>query len=284
MTGYVAVDVDCTRHTRDMSGESFDIETDSGGLAAEALGTDAELIDLLEHFTLKICVVRIGVGGVDGSHDSLLCKESCLIECAADSDADYDGRTGIGTCGLNCLNDEVLDTLETCRGLEHTDSRHVLAAEALGAYCDLEVLAGNDLSVDHCGSVVAGVAAANGVCNYRLTKVAVGITAAYALVDGIGKVAAYDMYVLTDLKEYASHAGILTDRNVLVIRDLEVLDNVIKNTLSDLAVLTSTAILYCTLNIGRKMSVCIDTELFNGIDDLLYVNFTHFLSFSYKID
>jgi hypothetical protein len=82
--------------------------------------------------------------------------------------------------------------------------------------------------------------------------------------------------VLTDLKEYASHTGILTDRYVLCICDLEVLDDVIKNALSDLAVLASAAILYCTLNVGGKMIVSIDTKLFNGIDDLLYVNFTHF--------
>ena len=84
------------------------------------------------------------------------------------------------------------------------------------------------------------------------------------------------MEVLTDLEEYASHTGILTDRYVLVICDLKVLDDVIKNALSDLAVLASAAILDCTLYVGGKMVVSIDTELFNGIDDLLYVNFAHF--------
>ncbi len=276
MTGNVAVDVDCTRHTRDVSGKSFNVQTDSGGLAAKSLRTDTELVDLLEHFFLEVSIVRIGMAGVDGSHDSLLCEESSLIEGAADSNADYDGRTGVGACSLNGLDDEVLDTLETCGGLKHTDSRHILASEALRAECDLEILAGNDLGVDHCGSVVTGVAAANRVANNRLTEVAVSISAAYALVDSLGKVAANDVEVLTYLEEYASHTGILTDRYVLIVCDLKVLDDVIKNALSDLAVLASAAILYCTLNIGRKMVICIDTESFNGIDDLLYVNFAHF--------
>ena len=282
MTGNVAVDVDCTGHTRDVSGKSFDVEADCGGLAAEALGTDAESVDLFEHFLLEVSVVRIGMAGIDGSHDSLLCKESRLIEGAADSDADNDGRTGVGACSLNGLDDEVLNALKTCGGLKHTDSGHILASEALGANGDLEVLAGNDLGVDHCGSVVAGVAAANGVAYYGLTEITVGVSSANALVDSVAKVAANDMYVLADLEEYASHTGILTDRYVLVICDLEVLDDVIKNTLSDLAVLASAAILDCTLNVGGKMSVSIDTKLFYCINDLLYVNFTHFLSFSYK--
>ena len=72
-----------------MCGKSFNIQTDSGGLAAEALGTDAESVDLLEHFLLEVSVVRIGMRGVDGSHNSLLCKESCLIEGAADSDIGF---------------------------------------------------------------------------------------------------------------------------------------------------------------------------------------------------
>jgi hypothetical protein len=216
------------------------------------------------------------MAGVDGSHNSLLCEESSLIEGTADSNADYDGRTGVRTCSLNGLDDEVLDTLETCGGLKHTDSGHILATEALRAECDLEVLTGNDLGIDHCGSVVAGVTAANGIANNRLTEVAVSISAAYALVDSLGKVAANDVEVLTDLEEYTSHTGILTDRYVLCVCDLEVLDNVIKNALSDLAVLASAAILDRALYVGGKMVVSIDTESFNGIDDLLYVNFTHF--------
>ena len=276
MTGNVAVDIDCARHTRDVSGESFNVKTDSGGLSAEALRTDAECVDLLEHFLLKVCIVRIGMTGVDGSHNSLLCEESSLIEGAADSNADYDGRTGVGACSLNGLDDEVLDTLKTCGGLEHTDSGHILASEALGAKSDLEVLAGNDLGIDHCGSVVTGVAATNRVANNGLTEVAVSISAAYALVDSLGKVAANDVEVLTDLEEYASHTGILTDRYVLCVCDLKVLDDVIKNALSDLAVLASAAILDRALYVGGKMIVSIDTESFNSIDDLLYVNFTDF--------
>jgi hypothetical protein len=216
------------------------------------------------------------MAGVDGSHNSLLCEESSLIEGTADSNADYDGRTGVRTCSLNGLNDEILDTLKTCGGLEHTDSGHILATEALRAECDLEVLTGNDLGVDHSGGVVTGVAAANGVAYDGLTEVAVSISAAYALVDSLGKVAANDVEVLTDLKEYASHTGILTDRYVLCVCDLKVLDNVIKNALSDLAVLASAAILDRALYVGGKMVVSIDTESFNSIDDLLYVNFTHF--------
>ena len=129
--------------------------------------------------------------------------------------------------------------------------------------------------------VVSGVAAANGVANYGLTEVAVSISAAYALVDSLGKVAANDVEVLTDLKEYASHTGILTDRYVLAVRDLEVLDDVIKNSLCDLAVLTSTAILYSTLNVRGKVCISVNTKLLNNVSDLLYVNFAHFYASKY---
>ena len=59
MTCYMAVDVNCTWHTCDMSRHSLNVQTDSCGLSAKALRSDTKLVDLLQHLFLKICIVRI---------------------------------------------------------------------------------------------------------------------------------------------------------------------------------------------------------------------------------
>ena len=84
------------------------------------------------------------------------------------------------------------------------------------------------------------------------------------------------MYVLTDLKEYASHTCILADRHAFVIGNFEVFDDIIKNAASDIAVLASTASADCALDVLGKMSVSVDTKLFNDVCNKAYINFTHF--------
>ena len=101
MSCNVAVDVYCYGKSRDVSGELFNVYCQCCCSAAEALGADAESVDLLKELFLKVSIEGILVSHVNGTEKSLLCKVSSLIECAADTYADNDGRTGIGACFLN---------------------------------------------------------------------------------------------------------------------------------------------------------------------------------------
>ena len=95
MSGHVAVDVDGNRQAGNVSGEFFDVDSQGSGLAAKALRTDAEGIDLLQHFLLQLSVERLGVAAVGRTHQSLLCQISSLVEGAADTDANHDGGAGV---------------------------------------------------------------------------------------------------------------------------------------------------------------------------------------------
>ena len=83
------------------------------------------------------------------------------------------------------------------------------------------------------------------------------------------------MDILTNFKEYACHSGILTDRNILTVRNIKILDNVIKDTFCDLAVLAGTAGFDSILHIFREMFIGFDTEFFDNLCKSAYFDFSH---------
>ena len=90
------------------------------------------------------------------------------------------------------------------------------------------------------------------------------------------------MYVLSDLKEHTRHTCILADRYILAVRDLKVLDDIVQDTLSDLSVLTGTAVTDRTFYISRKMIVGIDAE---SLDYITLISRMEVNSFpDYKVD
>ena len=83
------------------------------------------------------------------------------------------------------------------------------------------------------------------------------------------------MYILSDFKEYACHSCILADRHILVICNVKILDNVVKDSLGDLSVFACTACFDRTFYVFRKMFICFDTEFFDDICKSAYFYFTH---------
>ena len=75
------------------------------------------------------------------------------------------------------------------------------------------------------------------------------------------------MYVLTDLQKDACHTGILTDRNLLILCDLIVLDDVVEDTAGNLSVLAGTTGLDSGLNIRWQDLICLDAETLDGVCD-----------------
>ena len=94
-------------------------------------------------------------------------------------------------------------------------------------------------------------------------------------VDGVFQIA-HNVDILADFQEYTGHTGVLADGNIFAVSNVVVFNDLVQNALGNSAVLASAAILDRALYVGGKMVVSIDTKLFNGIDDLLYVNFAHF--------
>ena len=144
-----------------MSRHCLDVEADGCGLSAKALRSDAEFVDFLQHFFFQICVERIRVLRIDRAHQCFFRKQCTFIEGSADTNADYHRRAWVRACCLNNFQDEILDSLKTCGRFEHTDHTHIFASEAFRAYGNFDLLARNDLGVEHSRCIVAGVSSSD---------------------------------------------------------------------------------------------------------------------------
>ena len=152
----------------------------------------------------------------------------------------------------------------------------VLASEAFRANGDFHIFSGNNLCVNHGRCVIAGVSTANRVFYDRFAKVAVCISAAYALVDGIGEISSNEMYILSDFQENTGHSCILADGYTLLICNVKVFNDIVQNTFGNLAVLAGTAGCNGVFYVFGKMFICFDTEFFDDICKSAYFYFTHF--------
>ena len=260
-----------------MGGQSFNVQTDGSGLAAKALRADAQSIDLLKHFIFQFCVEGVGMMGVQGAHNGLLGQQGGLVESAADAHTDDHGRTRVGAGIFHSFQDEILDALQTCRGLKHPDGAHVLAAEALGAYGDLHLVTGDDLGVEHGGGVVAGVATTDGIAYHGLAQIALVVATADAFVHGKPQIAAHKVDILADLQEDTGHAGVLTDGDIFPVSNIVVFNDVIQHALGDFAVLAGAAALNGALYITGQVVVGFNAQPLHHIGDLADFNFTHSL-------
>ena len=257
-----------------MGGELLNVDAQGSGLAAEALGTDAEGIDLVQDLLLQLSIVGIGVTLLGAAHQSLLGEVCSLVEGAADAHTHDDGRTGIGTCFLNNLGDEVDDTFHTVGGTEHLDLAHVLGAEALGGNHDLQLVAGDDVVVDHGGGVVAGVDTVQRIAHHALAQIAFAVALADTFVDGILNIAV-DMDFLTDLQEHAGNAGILADGHIFIVGDVVVFDDPLQNLPGGGPGFCGMAALDAVLHILGQVAVCFDAQPLDHFRDPACGNLTH---------
>ena len=83
------------------------------------------------------------------------------------------------------------------------------------------------------------------------------------------------MYILSYFKEYTCHSCILADRHVLVICNIKILNNIVKDTLGNLSVFACAACFDGAFYVFRKMFICFDTEFFDDICKSAYFYFTH---------
>ena len=95
-----------------MGGQGLDADGQRGSAPAEALGADAQGVDLLQQFVLQGGVEGLGMVGAQLPQQGLLGQQRALVEGAADAHAHHDGRTGVGAGQLHGLQHEALDPLQ----------------------------------------------------------------------------------------------------------------------------------------------------------------------------
>ena len=209
----MTVDVHRAGQTGDMGGQGFNVDGQSGGPAAEALGPNAQGIDFLQQLLLQSGIEGLGVVGAHLPQQGLLGQQGALVKGAADAHPHHDGRTGVGTGLLHRVQNKGFDPFQPVGGLEHGDAAHVFAAKALGGHGDLHPVPGHQRGVQHGGGVVTGIHPVQRVGHHRLAEIALGVAPAHPFVHRLGQVAV-NMDLLAHLQKDAGHAGVLADGDI----------------------------------------------------------------------
>lgn len=168
VTGYMTVDINCTRHSRNVCRHCFNIQTDERPFPPKPWGPIPSLF-IFKHFVLKICVKWIWVVGIQRTHQCFLCKKSTFVKGSADSDSDYLGGHGLGPAVSYYFQNEILDSLKSCRRLKHTDHTHILLPKPFGPTVILTWISRNDLCIDHSRCVISCISATYGILYYRFS-------------------------------------------------------------------------------------------------------------------
>ena len=198
-----------------------DLDVEHGGQATQALGTDAQLVDLLEQLQADFFQTVLRATGfqlvdVDGLHQHFLGHDGGLLGGTADADAEHARRAPASAHGRNGLQHPVDDRVGR---VEHGHLRLVLRTAAFGCDIDLDLVAGDDGVVDHCRGVVLGVLAGTGRVGQdrsaqHVFRQVVGATHTFVdhVVDAQG--GAVPAYVHAHAHEHGDDTGVLADRAV----------------------------------------------------------------------
>ena len=135
---------------------------------------------------------------------------------------------------LDDLHDSILYTLNTICRNQHLHAGLVFRTEAFGRDRNAELIAGNDLRVDHTRRIVLCILSVKkGLRNNRFAQVPFRISLCNSLVDRILQEAAGDMEILPDLHKYNGHPCVLAIWTILLTRDLSVANDLIQDNPAD---------------------------------------------------
>src|SRR5260370_2813926 len=127
----VALDRDRHRQARDVARISEDVDAEGGGVAAVALGPDAEPVGALEHLALHRGHRRVRIGRPQLAEERLLAEARGLLEGAPHPHARDQGRAGGGAPGADTLDDPLLHALHPLSGGQPVVLLHVLSPSPL---------------------------------------------------------------------------------------------------------------------------------------------------------
>ncbi|MCY1172188.1 hypothetical protein D9M73_123190 [compost metagenome] len=221
VTGGGAVGDHAHRQGRGVGRVVHDLDVEHGGQATQALGADAQLVDLLEQlqahfFNAVLWATGLQLVNVDGFHQHFLGHDGSFLGGAADADAEHARWAPAGAHGRNGLQNPVDDRVGR---VEHGHFRLVLGTAALGRHVHFHGVTRNDGVVDDCRGVVLGVlASARRVGEDRsaqdVFRQVVGTT--HAFVDHVVQAhgGAIPAHVQADTDKHGDDAGVLADRAV----------------------------------------------------------------------
>ena len=193
-----------------MGGHALNGQAQAGGLAAKALGADAQGVDLGQKLPLQFGIIGVGVGRIQRPQQRLFGKVGHLVEAAAYANAQNHRRAGVWPGGAHRIHNEFFKALYPIGGLEHGQAAHILAAKALGGNGNAAGLSGGQMHGNGGGGVIPGVAPAQRVGHHAFAQIPLGIAPAHALIDGLLKIS-LDMHIRTQLHKHAGHTRILAD-------------------------------------------------------------------------
>ena len=205
-----------------VGGIQLDLDVQHRGQAAQALGANAQGVDLVmqlqaQLFHLGQLLAASGLGlqlvHVDVVHQTFLGHQRRFFGGATDADTQHARGAPTRAHGGHGLEHPVHHAVA---GVEHDHLGFVLAATAFGRHGDLQLIAGHDLGEDDGGGVVLGVLAQKlGVIDHRGAQhvVRVVVAAAHAFVDRVFQRAleALEAHAHAHLQEYVDDAGVLAD-------------------------------------------------------------------------
>ena len=258
-----------------MCRHGLDIQAECSCFTAESLRSDTKLVDFFQHFFLKVCIIWILVFGIYRTHQSFFCKKRSLVKSTADPYSDNHRRTWIRACCLYSFENKIFDSFDSRGWLKHADRTHVFTSEAFRTNGDFDVFARNDFCIKHCRCIIAGVSSANRIFDNGFTQITVGVATAYSFVYCLTQISSCNMYVLSDFKENADHSGILTNRNLFVLGNFVIFDNVVKDATGNLSVLTGTTGLNGFFDVIRKHLIGFDAKSLDGVRNHGCLYFTH---------
>jgi hypothetical protein len=136
-----------------------DLDVEHGREAAEALRTDAQVVDLVVKLDAELLDPVFRSAGddlldVDGVHERFLRHDHCFLRCAADAETQHAGRAPTGAHRRQGLQHPVDDGI---RGRQHDELGLVFRTAALGRDGDLQLITRHEVVMDDGGRVVLGV-------------------------------------------------------------------------------------------------------------------------------
>ena len=131
------------------------------------------------------------------------------------------------------------------------------------------------------GRVVPGVLAVEKrFGDAGLAQIAVHVAAAYAFIDGTGKVTARDVHVLSDIGEDDGEAGVLADRHFGSVSDGSIVEELLQDVFSNRGRLAFKMLSEAFDHIAGQVAAGLNGELRHRVRDILAGYFTHcFLHF-----
>ena len=203
-----------------MSRRRFHLHIQHGCEAAQTLGTDPQLVDLVVELDPQLLFSGLRATGdqllnVDVLHQGLFGQHRRFLGSTTDADAQHAGRAPACAHGRHGFQYPLDDIV---RGVEHHHLGFVLGAAAFGRDAHFHLVAGDHVDMNHGRGVVFGVFATAGRIGQhggaqRVVRIGVGTTGPFVH-HLLHRHVAVPLDLHANLDETGHDAGVLAERTM----------------------------------------------------------------------